>query len=88
MRHRSRRHTVLPEPPAPVPPPPPPPSVVLCDEPMLPDWTCETCRRPDFSWDTLPVFVHVSAEDVLAFGAEVAAMLAKFPIVRLLHLCR
>jgi hypothetical protein len=55
---------------------------------MLPDWTCETCRRPDFSWDTLPVFVHVSAEDVLAFGADVAAMLAKFPIVRLLHLCR
>ena len=34
-----------------------------------------------FSWDTLPVFVHVSIENSLAFDAAELEVLTKFPIV-------
>ena len=70
--------------PAPRHPPTPPPSIpppVICPEPLEPDYVCQTCRRPDFSWNTIPVFIHVSKEDSLAFGEADLQVLTKFPIV-------
>ena len=59
--------------------PPPPP--LRCRSPLPPEYVCKTCRRPTFSWHTLPVFLHVSAEDVLRFDARALSTITKFPIV-------
>ena len=53
-------YTVYPLPP--VPPPSPPSSDIICSQPLEPDYVCATCKGPLFSWDVLPVFIHVSVE--------------------------
>ena len=68
--------------PGPVPPPPPViPAAIICPAPLEPEYICKSCRRPVFSWDTLPVFVHVSEQDTLAFDSDDLAILTKFPVV-------
>lgn len=66
--------------PGPAPTPAIPPAII-CPTPLEPEYICTTCRGPEFSWDTLPVFVHVSKENTLAFSEADLATLTKFPIV-------
>ena len=54
---------------------------VLCRAPLAPARVCETCHVPKFSWDTLPVFMHLSVEDALAFDNETLTAITKFDIV-------
>ena len=44
-------------------------------------YVCKTCKRPTFSWDTFPAFIHISIEDTVAFSAATLETLVKFPIV-------
>ena len=67
-----------PTPPTPIPTPAPP---VICHAPLAPPTrTCETCRVPEFSWDTLPVFIHLSVQDSLSFDSAALSSIAKFKI--------
>lgn len=64
--------------PRPVPGPAP---AIICSTPLRPEYICTTCARPAFSWATLPVFVHLSMENRLAFTEAELKVLTKFPIV-------
>jgi hypothetical protein len=67
--------------PPPRPAPPPPAPAIFCSTPLQPEYICKTCKHPVFSWATLPVFVHLSTENSLAFTAAELKVLTKFPIV-------
>eukprot|EP00041_Stephanoeca_diplocostata_P008544 m.126498 g.126498 ORF g.126498 m.126498 type:complete len:494 (+) comp17375_c0_seq1:87-1568(+) len=66
---------VSPPPTAPPPPPTPPPTPSTR--------TCTTCKGPQFSWDTMPVFFHGSQTDTDktgAFSPEAIQQIARYPI--------
>jgi len=45
---------------------------------------CPTCRGPQWSWDTVPAFVHGSEDAGTlqgGFSATALAIIAKFPMV-------
>eukprot|EP00038_Savillea_parva_P002713 m.116872 g.116872 ORF g.116872 m.116872 type:complete len:514 (-) comp10932_c0_seq2:1779-3320(-) len=60
------------------PPPPLPPS-------PPPARTCKTCRKPPFSWDTLPVFFHGCEQDAPGGGLSPSTIetVKHFPLVTL-----